>query len=50
MTHALPLAVRLYAWPSIQRDSQILAQHVAIGLREKFLRERLERYFERAAA
>lgn len=38
--------VLTYPWPSIQRDSEILAARCAAGLREQFLRERLEGYFE----
>lgn len=45
MKHALPASVRRYPWPSIQRDSQLLARRCASGLREQFLRTRYEDYF-----
>lgn len=47
MTHALPAHVLAHPWPSIARDSQILAERCADGLRLLALRERLAWQFER---
>lgn len=44
--HALPESVRQFPWPSIQRDSQLLADRCALGLVERSMRERLEFWFQ----
>lgn len=46
MKHALPEAVLAYPWPSIAKDSQLLAERCADGLRLIALRERLALQFE----
>ena len=51
MIHALPPHVLALKWPSIQRDSQLLARRCAQGLLEQFLKTRAEDYFaDRLAA
>lgn len=47
MKHALPESVRRIQWPSIAKDSQLLAERCAEGLRLLAMRERLALQFER---
>lgn len=46
MKHALPESVRRFPWPSVQRDSELLAERCRPGLRLLDLRERLAFMFE----